>query len=313
MSDDGIQSERTFWRKQKSSAPAFSGRAWVKRDFDLWQRCTIEDCAGTTVAVVLDNMDELSVMADDVKQFDLQPHDLVFIQHWNDAAGGPVADGEAFSRRRSRVGPAADGVQPPLSLHRAGAGHAAAADPLGGYPGFVISAEGEMVDVVLPATLYRQVRDEIHTCFQRDLRIYDQIQPADWQRSDRVFAYKAVQFDPPLFLFFPAVVRAVHYDVVVEVEFEDGESALVPATLVEPFRVAVGDVVHTCVVHQAQADDRWGPCRVVSRDGDSFLLEDGVGAPFEAGIGMIAKLPRGYRMPAGKLEKSIVCSPPILG
>jgi hypothetical protein len=265
MSSDQIQPERDFYRTLRSSAPVLSGRAWVKRDFHFWYRCTIEDCLDDGILVTLDNMDEATVQHDDVKQLDLEPGDLVFVQQWNGS--------------------------------------------LSGNPAFVVALHGETVDVEYPTSLYGTLRDEVLSCLLRDLRIYCSVPLTDWQKGTRVFAYKSVQFDPPLFLFFPATVNQVHFEVCVEVEFDDGETAVVPTTLIEPLKIGTGDTVHTCTMYQTSAasytgsSQRWGPCRVVNRIGDSLTLEDGVGAPFEAHISMIAKLPSGYQMNDGKLEK----------
>jgi hypothetical protein len=121
-----------------------------------------------------------------------------------------------------------------------------------------------------------------------------------------VTPYKAFQFNPPLFLYFPGLVRGNHAGMCVEVEFMDGETVFVPATLVEKLDVKVGDMVHTCtsfVTHGINPDERWSPCRVVRRDGDGLLLQDGTGEQFESQIEQIAVLPKGYQMFDGKFER----------
>jgi hypothetical protein len=270
MSSDQIQSED---RRQIALPPldiAISERAWVKRELEFWHRCTIEDYTDAGVIVSLDNMEELTVASDCVSQFELEPNDLVFVRYWEGA--GPGHPG----------------------LVREGA--------LSGYPGFVRWVDGETVEIEYPAEFYRKTERYLH--LQRDLRVYADLEPAQWPKGSRVFAYKIRHFDPPLFLFFPAVVQETHYDVCVEVEFDDGETAFVPTTLVQSFEVNPGDIVYTCtsyISHGINPDEQWSLCRVLSRDGDTLLLHDGAGERFEVPAGMIAVLPKGYEMKGGNL------------
>jgi len=53
-----------------------SGRAWIKRRFELWEPCTVEHVNAAGVTVVMDNMEELTVDHDCVKQFDLDKMDF---------------------------------------------------------------------------------------------------------------------------------------------------------------------------------------------------------------------------------------------
>jgi len=175
---------------------------------------------------------------------------------------------------------------------------------IGGIPAFVVSVNGELVEVEHPESIYGK-RDH-HTSFLRFIQFYGAVAAAAWEKGDPVFAYKAVQFRPPLFLLFPATVRAVHFEVCVEVEFGDGESALVPTTLVDKQDLSPGDFVHTCTSYLTSGslpDERWSPCRIVERHGDQLLLQDGAGVRFEAPTNMVAVLPKGYRMIDGKFEK----------
>jgi hypothetical protein len=276
MSSDKIQSEDDFYRRQ-IAAPrldcAISERAWVKRELEFWHRCTIEDYTDAGVVVSLDNMEELTVAPDRVSQFELEPNDLVFVRYWEQA--GPGHPG--FVREAA----------------------------LSGYPGFVRRVDGETVEIEYPAEFYRKTERYLH--LQRDLRVYADLAPVDWPKGSRIFAYKIKPFGPPLFLLFPAVVQKIHYDVCVEVEFDDGETAFVPTTLVRYFEVNHGDIVYTCtsyISHGINPDEQWSPCRVLSRDGDTLLLQDGVGERFEVQAGMIAVLPKGYEMIDGHLTPS---------
>jgi hypothetical protein len=175
---------------------------------------------------------------------------------------------------------------------------------ISGFPGFVVSVAGEVVDVEFPEALYGETTRRKH--FLRDIRFYDEWTLVDWKKGDSVFAYKAIQFYPPLFLLFPATVERIQFEVCVQVEFGDGEHAHVPSTLIEPLDVKVGDFVHTCTSflrHGTNPDERWSPCRAVHRAGDNLLLQDGTGGRFESHLSMVAVLPKGYRMVDGKFEK----------
>jgi hypothetical protein len=253
MSSDQFIPERDFLSKRTSSRTRISGRAWVKRDFEFWHRCTVEHDDGAVVTVSLDNMDELKVERDHVQSFELEPGDLIFVQHWDGA--------------------------------------------ISGYPAFIIAVNGEAAEVEFPGSLYGKT--ERGMWLLRDIRIYGDLALTDWKKGTRVFAYKTIRFDPPLFLLFPATLRGVHFDVCVEVEFGDGETAFVPATLVEKPDISAGDMVYTCtsfVTHGTNPDERWNPCRILQRAGDKLLLQDGAGEQFESQISMIAVLPKGYQM-----------------
>ena len=175
---------------------------------------------------------------------------------------------------------------------------------IGGYPGFVISAKSEAVELEFPGTIYPKT--ERAMCQLRDIHFYHNLAPTNWKAGTRVFAYKQIVFRPALFLLFPAIVKAVHYDVCVEVEFGDGESAVVPTTLVEPHDPRPGDFVHTCTSfasHGTNPDERWDLCRVVERNRDRLILKDADGAEFQTPISMIARLPNGFRMINGNFER----------
>src|SRR5262245_691190 len=88
MSSDQIEPERDLHTRQEHVRDAIYGRAWVKLDFEFWRRCTVDDDAGGHVAVSLDNMDEWTVAPDCVRALELEPHDLVFVQHWEGNISG---------------------------------------------------------------------------------------------------------------------------------------------------------------------------------------------------------------------------------
>jgi hypothetical protein len=245
----------------------------VKCELEFWHRCTIEDYTDAEVVVSLDNMEERTVAPDRVAQFELEPNDLVFVRYWEHAGPGHLG----FVREAA----------------------------LSGYAGFVRRVDGETVEIEFPAEFYRKTERYMH--LQRDLRVYADLAPVDWPKESRVFAYKIKQYGPPLFLLFPAVVQKIHYGVCVEVEFDDGETAFVPTTLVRPFEVNPGDIVYTCtsyLSHGINPDEQWSACRVLSLDADTLLLQDGAGERFEVQAGMIAVLPKGYAMIDGKLTPS---------
>jgi hypothetical protein len=243
-------------------------RAWVLRDFGFWHRCTVDVVEPDRVAVSFDNMDELSVVPEDVQPLELKPKDIVFVGYWESCPSG--------------------------------------------YPAFVLQVRGEVADILLPAGLYR--KEERQTHFLRFLRFYDEAFLHRWNVGDEVFAYRATQFQPPLFLLFPARVLKVHHEVCVQLDFHDGEMAFVPTSLIEVPPLDVGDTVYTCVSyasHGTNPDERWGPCRILERDGNRFVLLDADGRRFESKRDQIAILPRGYRMPDGKLERAP--TDPLLG
>jgi hypothetical protein len=172
-----------------------------------------------------------------------------------------------------------------------------------GSPAFVVSVQGETAVVEFPWPLFPKT--ERYNLLLRELRFYADPPATPWQPGMAVFAYKSVRFYPELYLRFPAIVRKIHFDVCVEVEFGDGETAHVPTTLVQPQEVAVGDTVHTCtsyLSHGVQPDERWSPCRVVERSGTNLLLTTDTGQCFEAPLGLIAVQPSGYRVVEGKLH-----------
>src|SRR3979411_1330639 len=88
MSSDQFQPERDFPSRRESSPRSISGRAWVKRDLEFWHRCTLEKGSVDGITVSLDNMDELTVDFDHVSKVELEPGDLVFMQHWDGAISG---------------------------------------------------------------------------------------------------------------------------------------------------------------------------------------------------------------------------------
>src|SRR5262249_1359776 len=117
------------------------------------------------------------------------------------------------------------------------------------------------------------------------------------------------RFDTPLVLLFPAIVQAIHVDVCVEVEFDDGETAYVPTTLVEQYEPSVGDLVYTCtsyLSHGTNPQERCGPCPILNRDGDRVLLQDDAGTQFEAATSMVAVPPARYRSTAAPVASGDV-------
>ena len=88
MSNKQFQSEHEYYPRANAEVPIISGRAWVKRDFEFWHRCTIDHASGTAITVSFDNMDELTVNPDDVAQFDLPAGELVFVYHWTGSLSG---------------------------------------------------------------------------------------------------------------------------------------------------------------------------------------------------------------------------------
>jgi hypothetical protein len=184
---------------------------------------------------------------------------------------------------------------------------------IGAFPAVVVAAKGEAVEVKFPGFLYG--KDERRMCLLREVRFYGDLAPTILKKGTRVFAYKAVQWYPPIFLMFPATVEAIHFDVCVEVEFGDGGRDHVPITLVDKVDLAPGDIVHTCTSYMGEgmrpellrrgttATEIWEPCRILERAGDNLHLQDGAGDQFQAPIAMVAILPKGYRMPDGKFEK----------
>ena len=177
-------------------------------------------------------------------------------------------------------------------------------DCISGNPAFIVSTKGESAEVEYPAAFFGE--SEKYWIFLRDLRVYGGIIPTVWQAGTAVYAYQARQFDPPLYLLFPAVVQTVHENVCVEVEFEDGETAFVPTTLVEERTFSPGDIVFTCtsyLSHEIDPIENWSPCVVEKYEDDLLHLRDEFGERFEAATNKIAVLPKGFRMFDGKLER----------
>ena len=175
---------------------------------------------------------------------------------------------------------------------------------LSGFPALIVAVKAESADVGYP--IFWAGGSHPHKHLLSDLRIYAGVKPTNWQVGSRVFAYKAVQFTPDLFLHFPAIVRSNVHQYCVHVEFHDGGTDFVPTTLVQNPEIHYGDTVYTCISyisHGTNPDERWGPCRVVENRGHTLLLQDEVGERFEAPFQMIAVLPKGYRMNDGELEK----------
>jgi hypothetical protein len=174
---------------------------------------------------------------------------------------------------------------------------------LGGHPCMIVSANREVatVDVFVPDG--KQERERVLT---REIRFYFELEPRLWKTGSRVYAYRPVDFTPPLFLMFPGTVKRIYFEQCAEVAFDDGTQALVPITLLEPLEARTGDTVYTCVSYTGLAitqEERWGPCQVLRHDGEMLLLADQGRIPFESHIGLTAILPRGYQMPNGKLER----------
>jgi hypothetical protein len=175
---------------------------------------------------------------------------------------------------------------------------------IGGIPGFVEAVNGEAVELLFPSSLYKE--SERRKCFLREISFYHDVVPTYWARGTRVFAYRPVTFEPPLFLLFPAIVENTHYDVCVELDFGSGGDRLAPITLVEKPALEPGDIVFTCtsfVSHGINPEERWSPCRIIQCNGHTLVLQDGTGEQFESDISMIATLPKGYQMFDGKFEK----------
>jgi hypothetical protein len=262
MSGDQFVPEADFYAHyfpRRKVRGILADRAWVKREFDFWYRCTVMDDDGTMRTVALDNLDELTVPQDHVEPFSLERGDLVFVRHWD---GSPS-----------------------------------------GSPALVVSVQGETAVVEFPASLFP--KKERYNFLLRELRFYADQPATPWQPGMAVFAYKTVRFNPELYLLFPAIVQRIHFDVCVEAEFGDGETAFVPTTLVQPQEVAVGDTVYTCTSyhsHGVQPEEQWSPCRVVERSGTNLLLQTEAGQRFEASLGLIGVQPRGYRVVEGKLH-----------
>jgi hypothetical protein len=164
---------------------------------------------------------------------------------------------------------------------------------ISGHAAFVTMVKGEVAEIEFPASLYGKA--ERLTCFQRNLRFYDGLEPPIWAPGALVFAYKPIRFTPALFLLFPATVTKIHFGVCVEVEIVDGETTVAPATLVEARNLQPGDFAHTCTIY----------CLVLERNGEHLVLQEGASAPFESHINQIAVLPRGYRMVDGVFEKIV--------
>jgi hypothetical protein len=145
MSSEPMEPELDI-RIKPTTSTRLSGRAWVKRDMELWHRCTIERYTGAGVQVAMDNMDVLIVSPDCVAQFDLEPGTLVFWQHWDNS--------------------------------------------LSGYPAYVVSVQGEAVEIDLPDCFHGRAAHR-DGCLLRDLRVYCDFEPLEWKVGFRVFAYKA--------------------------------------------------------------------------------------------------------------------------
>jgi hypothetical protein len=270
MSSDQIQKERELYAKPRHEPARISGRAWVRRDLELWHRCTIERYSSTSVTVSLDNMDELTVDPDDVAQFDLEPGTPVFYRHWEGSLSG-------FAALVHRVKGESVDIAFPAAFYGNGA--------------------------TWLTTLLRELRvyhDLWPIAWKMKARVFAyRAVPFD-------YVYKAVELKPERFLMYPGRVQGIHHDVCVQVEFVNGETAYVPITLVERLDVSQGDTVFTCtsyISHGTNPDARWTPCRVLERDGENLLLRDGAGEQFETPIGMVAILPKGFQMFDGKFER----------
>lgn len=261
MSSDHIQPEPDWADRPRVERGRITGRAWVKCDLEFWRRCTVEADHGGSITVLLDNMDELTVPPNHVRQMELEPGDLVFVQHWEGC--------------------------------------------ISGLPAFVHRVKNEAIEVDFPVELFGESKRR--ACTLRDLCFYMELPPIHWRVGVRVFAYKAVRWEPHLFLVFPARVVEIHNEICAQVEFVDGAKEYVPITLVDRFDVSEGDMVYTCTTYLPTAGwerrELWTPCRVVQRQGRNLLLQDDTGKRFETPLELTAILPRGYRMMDGKLEK----------
>lgn len=88
MSSDQIQPEPDLQAPREASYGAVTGRAWVKRELEFWHPCTVEHTDASGITVITDNMEELTVSHDRVRQFILGPGDLVFCHQWQGGLGG---------------------------------------------------------------------------------------------------------------------------------------------------------------------------------------------------------------------------------
>lgn len=277
MSSDKIKPEDNFRLRRNPSFDTITGRAWVKRHLEFWQPCTVERTNAAGVTVVLDNMDELTVERGRVQQFQLEPGDLVFSRQWY-GDFGRIPAFEMYSSN-GMVG-------------------------LGGIPAFVLSARNEAVELEYPEHLFGKPNRYMHPL--REICLYRDLTPTDWAVGQRVFGYVPKPMDPPLHLFFPGRVRAVHYDVCVEVGFDDKANGVVPTTLVENLEINVGDLVFTCTSYRDEivaSREEWSPCRVVELHGENLILQDALSQTFPANIEQIAVLPKYHQMLDGKLAR----------
>jgi hypothetical protein len=177
---------------------------------------------------------------------------------------------------------------------------------LGGHPARITRVLREAVEVQYLNPLH-QVADKFVE-FLRDVRWYARPFEIMWRKGDRVCAYRPSAGDPPVTLFFPGVVHDFHYKVCVEVEFDDGSQAVLPATLMQTLAVHPGDcayVRNNNLVECFVATSPFLRCQVLEySDNEVVVCERESGRIVPVHISQIGMLPRGYQMLEGKLVRS---------
>lgn len=89
MSSDHIQTRRSSLPAQPRLAKG--ERTWARLDFEFCQRCTVEYDHGDVVEITLDTDENHTVSRDCVRDYQLEPGDTVFVEHWRGAVSGAPA------------------------------------------------------------------------------------------------------------------------------------------------------------------------------------------------------------------------------
>ncbi len=262
MSIEQFQQDHDPHEKRPSAWSTLTGPVFVKRDFGFWHTATLDSYTGLGANVSLPDGEELTVDPAAIQPFRFEPDELIFIGYGKDVLGG--------------------------SPHR------------------LVAARRHGVEVE-HLDLLTGDRKGVTTHLLCEVRVYRRLRAVNWQNGDRVFAHRpqgAVRrggFVRRAPLFFPGVVHGVHESVCVEIDFDGGEADIVPTTLVQRIEVGPGDIVYACGEEWTHGTQYY-PCRVLEREGENLLLQDGSGQTFAGSMVTIAVPPKGYQLVDGKLE-----------
>lgn len=266
VSSNQIQPERSSFPQRRSTAKR---RAWAKRDFDFWHRCTIEDESNEGITVSFDNLDEATVGHDCVREIELEQGDIVFLQHWQEAPGGSTMVVKSVNREVITSN-------------------------------FFNPYERDKIEEDPKTCFLREVRlyyDLPEISWEKGAKVFAYkpvhfvpdlflMFPATVQAVHHGVCVEVIFEDGGLHL--------VPITLVQDFDVNPGDAV---------------HTCTTYLSHGTNPSEQWGPCRVVDRVGERLVLQADAHAPFETQIDMVAILPTGYRMNEKHLLEKITAPP----